>query len=380
MPGDDVAVVDLIQKRQHVPIAGVFPLVRAPDVPGRTRFVAVFRRRDAARTMRFGVPRKSHFCGLSVQPPLLDRGIGDLGDFDPVPVDPHVRPDPQGTPALDRDVPKRHHHRLGQARRKPHPVSRDPEPVAVRDLQKRRLGLDTRLGSGEVGTRVRIVHPPIEQQDLRYPGPYPVKSEGQVVRLRVSLEGKEGEVVHIVPVHSRELRGHVPSARRSRGSRVGRSPPVPDRDQSRVGIRRPRHQAFPRKDVHILRVVHHPQRRPVVEDDLFELVHPPHLVSPVPRNQGKRFHLHDFGGIRKVVRIGGQEVAERAAAQKIGHKADPLPVPRVEDGAGRALPVQFLDGRHRLRRHVQLDLLHPSRPEESNVVGRQRSAHPEVHG
>ena len=378
VPGDDVAVVDRIEEGQHVPVPRVFPLVRPPDVPRRARPVAVLGGRDSARPVGFGIPGKAELGRLGVEPPLLNGHAGDLGKLDPVPVDAHVGPDSERPPALDRKVVQGHDHGLGQARREPHPVGDDLEPVAAGDLQNRRLGADPCLGSREVGTRVGVVHPSVEEEDLGDAGTHPVERERQVVRLRVSLEGEESEIVHVVPVHPGERRGHLLLPRGRRGRGVGRSPPVPDRDQPRVGVRRARHQAFPREDVHVFRMVHHPQRRPVVEDDLFELVHPAHLVRAVPGNERKRFHLHDFRRVREVVGTGGEQVSERAPAQEVGDEADPLSVPGVEDGTGGALPVQLLHRRRCQRRHVQFDLLHAARPEKTDVVGRERVSEPEV--
>ena len=191
------------------------------------------------------------------------------------------------------------------------------------------------------------------------------------MRLGITLPGERPEAGRIDAIERRDLRQDVPP--RIVGG-AARRPRARDRVDLELREGRRRHQPLVRIDLGPGRVIDGQELRLVEQDHLFELVVEVDQELPVARHETASLDAHVLVGVGNAVAPGRLEIADRAAAQEVGHELELLPVP-----AGGPLAVQLLDREDAIGLDPDLGLQDTARPADRDRVGllHRAEAHPD---
>ena len=259
-----------------------------------------------------------------------------------IPVDLHVGADTEHGLLRRREARQLACHHPRQPRREAEVADRFPRLAVCREaFQHRRLQRDAGAGGGVHRLGVRVLGPPREHQT-----PAPARRrrdrtevERQRVVGRVAEPRARGKRVHGPQVTPTEERQYVAAALVRRRLQCV---PLLEREEILARERRREDEPLVRVHDYALRVLDH------VEPEAVEVEHLVHRlgdfedVLPVPRAELVGLDLHRLLGPRRADRPVRPALAERPAAEEVGDEHVPLPVPRHQHRARRALAVRLL--------------------------------------
>ena len=217
-----------------------------------------------------------------------------------------------------------------------------------------------------------VVDPAVGQQRRALHPRQVAEVENQRVLAGVPVNAQALEAVVPVVVDMLELPEDVVAAVVAGGG--GRTQPGQGAGLE-LRVRRRRQEPLVRVHLEPGGMVDGDQRGGVEVDDLLELVGRLQDVAA--------FLGHQLPDAHVLVVVGGvvlprrREVADDTSPEEVGHEAEAVAVPGVEDGAGGPLAVQLHEVEPLPRRRRQLGLPDPARPQDANELDRVRRAQAE---